>query len=421
MKKFFVTALVLSIFLPSCAPKKAKLITCDLTRSDFSEVIRASGSIQAVNTLNIMAPQNYYGQMTVAWVIPEGSQVKQGDTLCILECAAMMQMLDQELRNMETLEADFKKLEADNALNRAVLDARIKENQAGKAISELDSVQMRFAPRVKQQLMALELKKTGIEEKKLRKKAEAEKKIDEAEIRQLKSRITQAGVRLQRIKDQVRDMSILAPKSGMAAKSESPEYSMYSMDGGEVEMGGYIKTGSQVYPRMALMALPELNEMQVSVDMQEVDYKRIVKGQKVNIVVDAAKGLQTTGLVKRKSLASKNTYVGEGESKIKMYEVIVGVDSCHTKMAPGLSARCEIFVSQIRDTIVVPTLAIFERDSMKVVYVASGEEFLVIPVETGLSNSSKTIISKGLKGNETISLVEPPPDFISKTKNSTNE
>jgi macrolide-specific efflux system membrane fusion protein len=419
MKIFFLTAIALSILFPSCTPTKPNLVTCDLKRSDYTEVIRASGSIQAVNTVNIMAPMNYYGSMTVAWVIPEGSQVVQGDSICTLECAAMMQMLDQELRNLESQQADFKKLEADNALNRALLDARMKENKAGMAISQLDSVQIRFAPRVKQQLMALELEKSRIEEKKLQKKYEAEKKIDETEIRQLKSRIIQAENRAKSMQDKVKELTILAPKSGMIAKSESPDNMIYSIDGEIVEMGKYVKVGSQVYPRMSLMALPELTEMQVSVEVQEVDYKRIVKGQKVNILVDAVKDLRTTGSVKRKSLAAKNSY--NGESKIKMYEVIVSVDSCHSRMPPGLSARCDIFVSQVRDTVVIPTLAIFEKDSLKIVYVAEGDLFRQITVETGLSNSSQTIITKGLVGNETISLVEPPRSFIEKPKNSTHE
>jgi macrolide-specific efflux system membrane fusion protein len=184
-------------------------------------------------------------------------------------------------------------------------------------------------------------------------------------------------------------------------------------------MGAYVKVGSQVYPQMALLALPELTEMQVSVEVQEVDYKRINKGQLVDIQVDASKNLRTTGSVKRKSLAARNSY--SSESKMKTYEVIVGVDSLHALMPPGLSARCNIFINQVKDTVVIPTVAIFERDSMKVVYVADGEKFRKNKVETGLSNSSQTIIIKGLSGTETISLVEPPQNYIEKPKNSTHE
>jgi hypothetical protein len=46
------------------------------------------------------------------------------------------------------------------------------------------------------------------------------------------------------------------------------------------------------------------------------------------------------------------------------------------------------------------------------VYVADGEQFIPVTVETGLSNSSNSIISKGLAGNETIALSEPPHNII---------
>lgn len=420
MKKFFVTVIVVLILFQSCAPKKPNLVTCDLKKTDYTDVIHASGSIQAVNSTNLMAPRNYYGSLKVARAVPQGSHVEAGDTVCVLECAPMMQMLDQELRNLESLKADFKKLEADNALNRAMLDARMKENKAGMAISQLDSVQILFAPPLKQKLMALELEKSHILEKKLQKKDEAEKKIDETEIRQLNSRIIQAENRVKMMQEQVGGLSVVAPKSGVVTKSDG--YSMVymmSMDGTIVEMGGYPKPGSQIFPEMPLMSLPELDEMQVSVEVREGDFKRIEKGQSVEIVVDAAGSLRTTGSVKRKSMAGKIDYYTD--SRVKWYEVIVSVDSCHNRLQPGLSARCDIFVNRIRDTIVVPTLAIFQRDSMKVVYVADGDKFRPVPVETGFTNSSQTIITKGLTGTETISLMEPPQNFIEKKNKSTNE
>lgn len=413
MKTPFVIVIILIILFPSCAPKKVNLVTYDVKRSDYTEVIRASGSIQAVNTTNIMAPQIYYSNLAVAWAIPEGSKVEKGDKLCVLECPSLIQMLDEQNRKLEGLQADFKKLEADNALNRAMLDASLKENQAGMAIRQLDSVQMNFAPPVKQKLMGLELERSHVEEKKLQKKSEAEKKIDETEIRQLKSRILQVENQVSMISDQVKSLTILAPKSGIVGKAETlGMMMMMSGDGNIIEIGGYPKVGGRIFSEMALMALPELTEMQVAVDVQEADFKRIEKGQAVEIVVDAAGGLRTTGKVKRKPVTGKtDPYT---DSKVKWYEVIVSIDSCHNRLPPGLSAKCDIFVSRVRDTIVIPTLAIFERDSVKVVYVADGDKFRPVPIEAGLNNSSQTIIAKGLKGTETIALLEPPQNLIVK-------
>jgi HlyD family secretion protein len=418
MRKFFIVTIVLSILLPSCKPKTTNLITFDLKRSDYTDLITASGTIQAVVNTPIMAPMGYFGEMTVARAVPEGSFVQKGDTICVLECAPMMQQLDKQLQDLENLQADFKKLEADNALNRALLDARMKENKAGMAISELDSVQIRFAPRIKQQLMGLELQKSRIEEKKLQKKYEAEKKIDESEIRQLKSRISQAETQVKSMQDQASALTILAPKSGMVTKSEMAGRMFISFgEGDALEIGGYPKTGSLIFPEMALMQLPELDQMQVLVKVQEVDYKRIEKGQKVEITVDSRDKLRTTGSVKLKSLAGKSDY----DSKVKLYDVTVSVDSCHLQMSPGLSARCDIFINKVMDTVVVPTVAIFERDSMKVIYVEDGDKFRQVPVETGLTNNSRTIITKGLTGTETISLMEPPQKIVIKTNKKPNE
>jgi hypothetical protein len=66
-------------------------------------------------------------------------------------------------------------------------------------------------------------------------------------------------------------------------------------------------------------------------------------------------------------------------------------------------------------------MAIFERDSQKIIYESVGEKFRPVPVEIGLGNSSETIITKGLTGAETIALVEPPHNFILKPKRVIHE
>jgi hypothetical protein len=74
----------------------------------------------------------------------------------------------------------------------------------------------------------------------------------------------------------------------------------------------------------------------------------------------------------------------------------------------------------VKDTLVVPSAAIFTKDSIKIVYVAKDNKFTPVQIESGLSNSSESIISKGLKGDETIALVEPPYFLISREAKKEN-
>ena len=127
--------------------------------------------------------------------------------------------------------------------------------------------------------------------------------------------------------------------------------------------------------------------------------------------VDAAEKLLTTGSINRKSLIGR-TAQRYSDVKVKFYEVIIDIDSCHSEMKPGLSADCQITIKEAIDTVFVPTLAIFEKDSSKVVYVKEKENFIPVKVDVGLSGSSHTIISSGLKGDEIIALSEPSSNLI---------
>jgi multidrug efflux pump subunit AcrA (membrane-fusion protein) len=408
---------VLIIAFQSCYESNSDIITLDLLRSDFVEKLYAEGTVKALSNFPVVVPRNNYANMTVGYIIEDGSYVKKGDTICILSSPELVNLYESFVTELEKMEAELKKLEADNALNMAILKAQLDNSKAQIAINFLDSVQMKFAPPVRQKLMALEMEKSSLEKKKLEKRYSAQGIIDNSEVRQMRSRLLQQQSRVQMMKDQITSLTIVAQRDGLVMRSETPKFMvMYSGGSGSV-MGGKIAEGSIVFPNMVVLEFPGMNKMQVSAEMAESDYKRVEKGQKVAVSIDAVKDLYTTGKINRKTLVGKT---GQQDSKVKSYEVIIDIDSCDLLMKPGLSARCEITIEEVKDTVVVPTLAIFERDSIKVTYVAEGKKFIRIPVETGKANSSHTIIAKGLKGNETIALTEPAHNMIKTTKRKKN-
>ncbi len=409
MKKIFIYFPLIFLLISGCNQRKVSIITYDIKRSDYLETIDAIGTIQAVNSFALLSPRNVPG-LTVAHLAEEGAHVKKGDTICILDSPELFYNLEILNIDLEKLEAEAKKLEADNAMQMALLLAQVETNKAQIAISMLDSIQLKFAPAVKKQLLLLEMEKANVEKKKLQKKFAAQKRINSSELIRMKSRMMMQKNRIQMAQNQVNSLKLVAPVDGVVMHYDAPLISIMSGNGGGT-IGGKIEEKSSVWGNMPILQFPDMKEMQVSVEVPEGDYKRIENGQKVLIGVEASANLNTTGKIKRKALAGKNN---TENSSTKTYEVIISVDSCHLKMTPGLSAACRIIVDQAKDTIVVPAAAIFLRDSIKIVYVAEGGKFIPVTVETGFSNSSKSIISKGLTGNETIALMEPPYNLIRK-------
>ena len=401
-------SLVLLLFLVSCNSKQQIQISYQLERSDFVEKINVTGTVQASNTLTVFSPRIDYSNMIVTYIIDEGSLVTAGDTICILETPDIIQRYEDLESRYDRIKMDINKLIIDNEISLSALESQLKNMEIKLALNSLDSVQKQYAPLSKQTLFALELEKAKIEKTKLQKKYAAQKQIYQADLRRLNSRLTTNENQLKATREQINSLTITAPQDGMILHTVAPRM-MRGYSRGILTVGGKIGLNSSVFTNMPLLQMPDLKEMQVMLEVQESDYKRILTGQKVDIYIDALGRMKTTGEVKRKSLAGKSPWE---QSDIKQYEVLVSVDSLHSALKPGLSANCEVRVSEVKDTVVVPTLAIFERDSLKLVYVSNGEKFLAVPVEVGLSNSSASIISKGLTGIELIALSEPPPRLV---------
>jgi hypothetical protein len=361
-----------------------------------------------------MPPRSMYGMLTVVRLAEDGASVSKGDTICVLTVRELESLYNEMKTTTETLEAELKKTEADNMLNITLLEAQLATSEAQLKIASLDSLQMKFASEVQKRLLELEMKRALIEKQKIEKKLAAGKIIGETGIRQIKSRIIQQKAKAQQFEEQIRAMTIIAQRDGIVMRTEAPRMMIMGSEGSGT-FGGPIREGTILPPfgNSPVLQFPDLGKMQVSAEVAEASFKKIEKGQKVSISVDAAKKLLTTGTVNRKSLMGR-TAQRWSDSKVKFYEIIIDIDSCHTKMKPGLSASCSITLKEARDTVFVPTLAIFERDSTKVVYVKEKNIFLPVRVETGLSGSSHTVITDGLKGDEVIALSEPPGSLIKK-------
>jgi multidrug efflux pump subunit AcrA (membrane-fusion protein) len=386
------------------------MLTFSLKHTDYLETIESEGTVQAVNNNVVVTPRVWSG-LQVAHLAKEGTLVKKGDTICILAAPDLMNTFEQFNIQLKKIEGSKDSLEAAQAMQLSLLEAQVETNAAQMEITMLDSVQIKFAPAVKQKLISLEMEKVKIEKMKLEKKLAAQKKIANSEISQIGSRIAMQKNQIQMFQSQINSLYIVAPSDGFVIHAESPSF---QINGGST-IGGKIEEGSKVFNTMPLVQIPDISKMQVSVEVSEADYKRINNDQKVEISIESVSNLKTTGKVIRKSLATKNR---DEKSAIKSYEVIVSVDSCDSRMTPGLSALCRIIVDEVKDTIVVPSASIFAKDSTKIVYVARDKKFIPVTIETSVTNSSESIVSKGLKGNETIALMEPPYFLISHEANS---
>ncbi|MEX0986139.1 MAG: efflux RND transporter periplasmic adaptor subunit [Bacteroidales bacterium] len=395
-------SLLIMVLLSACGKNPDEQVCFHAVVDDFTETITVNGNIEAVNTTSLMSPRIFLS--TIIWLVEDGKEIQKGDTVCILEHPEISNRLESLLEQMEDLDAQLEKLHADHQVKLSMLHAEIENNNIRLSINSLDSIQKKFAPPLQQKLITLEQKKANIFKEKLEKKYTAQKTIGETEIRGLNSRVRQLENQIQRTRDELKQLIITTPMEGKVLRVEVPtRYFMSSQGFGTI--GGKLTEGSLALPNMKILEIPDMSKMQVIAELSENNYKRTEEGQKVIIRVDVKDNLVTTGVIKRKMLAGKQQ---NRDSKVKIYEALIEIDSCHTRLNPGLNAACEIILNELSDTLVIPAIAVFQEDEKKFVFVREGKKFRKTFVETGTLNSTYNVIASGLPADSYIALGRPP-------------
>jgi HlyD family secretion protein len=338
-----------------------------------------------------------FADLTVNWLVEEGSHVRKGDTVCILDANKLEEDYARAVDRYQIARAEYLKSKADLDLQYIMLESQVNIIDLSTAITRLDSLQLRFTSPQEKKKIGLELQKAEIERQKLADKLRLLESINSSEMKKMELRISQEQNRINRAMDQLNKLVLTSAVDGLV---------IYALSW---STGVKIAEGDIVWNNMPLLDIPQMDEMQAKLFVSETGFKQIQEGQEVEIRVDAVPGMILTGRVKLKAPMGKPVRRG---SKVKVFEITASLDSASLGVQPGLSVTCDVFINRIADTLVIPVVSVFEEDSIKVVYVEKGKRFRRQPVEIALSNNKFAVIRSGLSGNETIAIVKPPESMI---------
>jgi HlyD family secretion protein len=388
-------------FLISCSPRIEfdSIITSRIEKKDFVDIVTVSGTLEAINTHSYCCP-GIWSDVTIQYLIPEGTNVTSRDTMCILECREIKNEYLLAINELEKAQSEYKKSTADLVLRYLLLEAQVKTIEASTEITRLDSVQMNFTTPSSREIIRLELQKAELEKNITLMKLEFLKQINKAELQKMQLKIKQQENRVDQAKTKLDRLTLTSNIDGIVIYCKNWE-------------GIKLREGDITWGNMPIIEIPDLSAMQVKLDVCEAEYKRLANDQSLEIVVDAFPDIELTGKIKYKAPVGKPV---KKNSDVKVFEVIVTLDSSSMNLQPGLGLTCEILVKNVPDTVVVPLVALFDEDSLRVVYVADKQMFNRMAVVVAYYNNKEAIIEEGLEGYETLALMKPPESLINYTE-----
>jgi HlyD family secretion protein len=151
-----------------------------------------------------------------------------------------------------------------------------------------------------------------------------------------------------------------------------------------------IEVGEKVSSGLSAVILADLNDLELTVNVAEVDIGKIYPDQRAEITVDALPDKIFKGVVARIAPSSQS------ESGVVNYPVTVRLtDTDLAGVRPGMTAVADILGEEMADSWLVPTSALVERGGNTVVRILRDGQPTPIRVTTQGSQGEWTVVQSG--------------------------
>jgi multidrug efflux pump subunit AcrA (membrane-fusion protein) len=293
------------------------------------ERVLLTGELRAVRSADIVAPQNETWSVQIRWLLPEGTEVEEGQTVVDLDNTAVVSRIEeQRLAHIEAairLRVREAELIAERAQKGLDLDkARIALEKA-RVEAEVPA-EMRSRKAYEEKRIALEKARAAVlaAERDLAAFEEAAR----ADLDVLRLEMSKAQRAIERARRTLADLTLRAPRSGVLVHGDHPW------------QGRKFEVGDEVWPGLTLVRIPDLREMEVLAWLSDVDEGAVRAGEAARCTLDTYPDRILPGRVLEVGDIAEERIRDTG---VRAFRVVVALDeSDPALMRPGMSVKVEV-------------------------------------------------------------------------------
>ncbi|HKA23072.1 MAG TPA: efflux RND transporter periplasmic adaptor subunit [Blastocatellia bacterium] len=323
-----------------------------VTKGDIKKTLLLDGELRAVSSRTIFSSTSEEAKIT--YLPPEGTIVKAGERVVELDNSAILSRITDTEERIIAAENDIDKTKSQHEGALRDMEVTLSTLWLAYEQSKLDvNVPTNVIPRRKYQENQLAYDKGKTEYENQLSKIEQKKKEQAAELQVKIIEKEKLNVRLNQIKANLASMTLTAPADGMVI------YGDHWMERRKIQVGDMVWGG---FP---LVRLPDLKEMEVLAQVNEVDGPRLSVGQKAHVRLDSYPDVEITGSVKN---IAQTAIKASWMAKAKVFLVVISLEKTVTEiMKPGMSAQIALSVAAQPSQLLVPRSAVhFEAGAPQV-------------------------------------------------------
>ncbi|MCZ6795426.1 MAG: efflux RND transporter periplasmic adaptor subunit [Planctomycetota bacterium] len=447
-------------------------LTHDVERGPLVISFTERGSIKAASSVPIYCLLE--GTSTIVSVVDEGTSVKEGELLVVLDSSNLDQLVNQQQISADSAKAALAQAGEEVIIQESLNKSDIDQAELDVDLAKIDLEKYRDGdhPLSEQQhlnaiLLAEEDVTKAKDEYEWTKKLAArgyvnrlEEKTQELKVKRLEvgytqakgsldllekyghrremmiyeSALDQATGALERAKRRATAQMTQVKVAEKAAESThrlsqqrldklkdqlsktriyAPQDGMVVYAAPQYRRGreAVIEQGGQVSENQTLMQLPDVSVMAVTVNVHESWVDQVEPGLPTRISLDALAGTELTGHVTKIGFLPDHVNRWlNPDLKVYKTEVTVDSDQDTSLLRPGMTAKVQIVIKMLADVLFVPVQSVTTLDRQQVCYRLDGGDFRPVPVTTGAHNESYIEIVSGLEEGDTIQLDAPSPE-----------
>jgi HlyD family secretion protein len=310
-------------------------------RGAIEQHLLLTGEVDAALSIQLQAPRTEDWQLTIRWLVEDGTPVKAGDRLVEFDNVAVVDRIRElDLQVSEAaLAIDEQRAKNDVAVADKAFEVR--KQKAAVAKAEIDvKVPPELVSRRESENFLLALSRAEVAFTSATGELRSAEKGGQLETEVKRIAYAKAERALQGAEAQLEGLSLTAPRDGLAIVGDHPWE------------GRKLQVGDMAWPGMTVAKLPDFSEMVVRAKLSDVDDGRVQPGMPVACVVDAAPDAPLSGFI-----ASVNPVAQQSAQQTtrRFFSVVVELDAANVEvLRPGLSVQVDVTTRREDDVIVAP-------------------------------------------------------------------
>jgi len=368
----------------------------EVQQGEFEINVFTTGELEAKNSVDIQGPSSVrqlgIWQIKISDLVPEGTNVKQGDYVAALDKAEISTKLRDAASELDKIQSQFTQTKLDTTLQMRQSRDDMINMQFDLQQKEIILEQSAFEPPATIRQAQLDLEKSKRTFEQAKKNYYVKEKQLAAKMQEVSASLNQTNNKLDMLNNALKEFTVVAPKDGMV---------IYQREWNGKKKG----VGSSVSPWEPTVAtLPDLSTMISKTYVNEVDIRKVEMNQKVKVTLDAYPDKKLTGIV----TAVANVGEQNPKSDAKVFEVSIQINEKDTTLRPSMTTGNNIIVGKLKNVLFIPLEAIHhDGDRLTYAFVKDGLSFVKREIKIGQTNENNAVVKQGLAQNEMVYLSMP--------------